>query len=555
MLVPVIMAGGSGTRLWPLSRQLFPKQFLPLVEESTMLQATINRLDGLPVENSIAICNEEHRFIVAEQLRRTGELGSIILEPMGKNTAPAVALAALVAQQSGIDPVLLVLAADHVIEDEDAFQIAITNAIEFAQYGKLVTFGIVPTAAHTGYGYIKQGVSTENNAFIVDSFVEKPDLATAEQYVSSAQYLWNSGMFLFKASRYLEVLERFRPDILAACQKSIANLEPDLDFVRVDPVEFVNCPDESIDYAVMEPLCDAAGDEVVVMPLDAGWSDIGSWSSLWQMAEKDRDGNHLSGDVIAHNTNNCYVRAQNRLVATLGNNLTEREVAALLDQRDVDQIRGDQPTWQPVLLAAQEEWLPTLAQEISLRRAGRPVAFREHEDYADLDVDEDLGWLADFDFTIKYLPSGHGDVFLRRLLETTARVSQDGGAASDLFAALAEPRASGRCAKCHTLDDATGAEPGQSLWAEGRITPAALPFTTFDHAPHLVRECSLCHVAEPEGGFEAVAKPVCTTCHTSGMATETCLNCHRYHKERFQMGAGHQTLVGSNEVAGRAPIP
>ena len=283
-----------------------------------MLQATINRLDGLPVENSITICNEEHRFIVAEQLRRTGELGSIILEPMGKNTAPAVALAALVAQQSGIDPVLLVLAADHVIEDEDAFQIAITNAIEFAQYGKLVTFGIVPTAAHTGYGYIKQGVSTENNAFIVDSFVEKPDLATAEQYVSSAQYLWNSGMFLFKASRYLEVLERFRPDILAARQKSIANLEPDLDFVRVDPVEFVNCPDESIDYAVMEPLCDAAGDEVVVMPLDAGWSDIGSWSSLWQMAEKDRDGNHLSGDVIAHNTNNCYVRAQNRLVATLG---------------------------------------------------------------------------------------------------------------------------------------------------------------------------------------------------------------------------------------------
>lgn len=318
MLIPVIMAGGSGTRLWPMSRQLFPKQFLPLVDESTMLQATLNRLEGLPVANSITICNEEHRFIVAEQLRRSGELGSIILEPMGKNTAPALALAALVAQESGEDPLLLVLAADHVIEDEDAFQIAITDAIDSAERGKFVTFGIIPTSPHTGYGYIKQGNYTDKNGFVVDSFVEKPDLETALEYVSSQQYLWNSGMFLFKARRYLEALERFRPDILAACKKSIANLEPDLDFVRVDPIEFVNCPDESIDYAVMEPLCATNENDVVVIPLDAGWSDVGSWSSLWEMADKDTDGNHLSGDVIAHNSSNCYVRAQDRLVATIG---------------------------------------------------------------------------------------------------------------------------------------------------------------------------------------------------------------------------------------------
>ncbi|NRA52696.1 MAG: mannose-1-phosphate guanylyltransferase/mannose-6-phosphate isomerase [Gammaproteobacteria bacterium] len=317
MLVPVIMAGGSGTRLWPLSRQHFPKQFLPLVNESTMLQTTLSRLEGLPIERSITICNEQHRFIVAEQLRRTGELGTIILEPAAKNTAPALALAALSAQSSGEDPVLLVLAADHVIEDEAAFQNAVSRALVFAQQDKLVTFGIVPVEAHTGYGYIKQGSSLDNGAYQVDSFIEKPDAQTAQQYLESGQYLWNSGMFLFKASRYLEALGRFRPDILSACQQSIATLEPDLDFVRVDPIAFAKCPAESIDYAVMEPLA-SLGDDVVVMPLDAGWNDVGSWSSLWKLAEKDSAGNHLHGDVIAHDTNNSYVRAQNRLVATIG---------------------------------------------------------------------------------------------------------------------------------------------------------------------------------------------------------------------------------------------
>ena len=317
MLIPVIMAGGSGSRLWPMSRQHFPKQFLPLVDDSTMLQATLNRLDGLPLDKSITICNEEHRFIVAEQLRRTGELGSIILESMGKNTAPAVALAALIALDTGDDPLLLVLAADHVIDDDDAFQKAITNAIVFAQKNKLVTFGVVPTSPHTGYGYIKQGSAT-GNAFAVDSFVEKPEFATAKHYVESQQYLWNSGMFLFKASCYLKQLERFQPEILLACQKSIANLEADLDFVRVDPIEFAKCPDNSIDYAVMEPLCAASDSDVIVMPLDAGWNDVGSWSSLLELSEKDQQGNHFCGDVIAENTQGCYVRAEHKLVATLG---------------------------------------------------------------------------------------------------------------------------------------------------------------------------------------------------------------------------------------------
>ena len=317
MLVPVIMAGGSGSRLWPLSRQLFPKQFLPLVDDDTMLQSTLKRLDGLALAQPITICNEDHRFIVAEQLRQLGKVGSIILEPMGKNTAPAVALAALVARQHGEDPLLLVLAADHVIEDQVAFQAAINASLASAAAGKLETFGIVPTSPHIGYGYIKQGAESDSGAFVVDSFVEKPDLETAQQYISSGQYLWNSGMFLFNAISYLAALKQFRPDILKACQNSMVNLTADLDFVRVDSDEFAKCADESIDYAVMEPLC-SSGDNVVVMPLNAGWNDVGSWSSLWEMADKDEQGNALSGDVMAHYTDNCYVRAQDRLVTTLG---------------------------------------------------------------------------------------------------------------------------------------------------------------------------------------------------------------------------------------------
>ncbi|MEM5529418.1 mannose-1-phosphate guanylyltransferase/mannose-6-phosphate isomerase [Gammaproteobacteria bacterium AS21] len=318
MLIPVVMAGGSGTRLWPLSRKLFPKQFLPLISKDSMLQATLNRLGGLDLAEPIIICNEEHRFIVAEQLRKLGELGKIILEPMGRNTAPAVALSALVASSLGDDPLLLVLAADHVIEDEKAFQEAIVKGVDLAQQGKLVTFGIVPQSAHTGYGYIKQGEALDDSAFSVVSFVEKPSAELATQYVNSKEYLWNSGMFLFKASSYLKALEQHRPDILEACKASMNSIEDDLDFVRVDPVEFEKCDDESIDYAVMEPLCAQNNNSVAVVPLDAGWNDVGSWASLQELADKDENGNHLHGDVIAHNTTNTYVRGDKKLITTLG---------------------------------------------------------------------------------------------------------------------------------------------------------------------------------------------------------------------------------------------
>ena len=309
MIKAVVMAGGSGTRLWPLSRSGYPKQFLALNGEDTMLQATMRRLKGLDISSSVTICNEEHRFFVVEQLREINMLGSIILEPMGRNTAPAIALAALTSDD---DPLLLVLAADHVIQNEVAFTEAVNKAIPLAEKGKLATFGIVPSAAHTGYGYIKMG-SQNGSGFIVDKFLEKPSSECAHEYIESGDYLWNSGMFLFKASRYLEELKRFRPDIYEACKASIENMDLDLDFLRVNKEKFIECPAESVDYAVMEKTVDA-----VVVPMDAGWSDIGSWSSLWDISKKDNNGNASIGDVILHNSKDCYVRADGRLVATVG---------------------------------------------------------------------------------------------------------------------------------------------------------------------------------------------------------------------------------------------
>ena len=310
-ICPVIMAGGSGTRLWPLSRAAHPKQFLRLHGEDTMLQTTVNRLSGLDIQSPITICNEEHRFFVAEQLREIDKLGSIILEPVGRNTAPAIALAALTAKD---DPLLLVLAADHVIQDEAAFREAVIRAIPLAEAGKLVTFGIVPSAPHTGYGYIKRG-NDLGEGFKVDEFVEKPSLEVAKGYISSGEYYWNSGMFLFRASRYLEELEKFRPDILEKCKLSMNKIKTDLDFLRVHKETFESCPAESVDYAVMEKTSDA-----VVVPMDAGWSDIGSWSSLWDISQKDDDGNSAHGDVILHNTYNSYVKTDQKLVAVIGVN-------------------------------------------------------------------------------------------------------------------------------------------------------------------------------------------------------------------------------------------
>ena len=311
MIKAVIMAGGSGTRLWPLSRAAHPKQFLALHGDDTMLQATFKRLDHLDIQSSVTICNEEHRFFVAEQLREIDKLGSIILEPVGRNTAPAIALAAL-SSPEGEDPLLLVLAADHVIQDEAAFTKTVINAIPLAEAGKLVTFGIVAHEPNTGYGYIKKGES-QGAGFTVDAFVEKPSVEVAKEYLKSGDYFWNSGMFLFKASRYLEELKKHRPDIYEACQLSMEGTSKDNDFLRINQAAFNACPIDSIDYAVMEKTADA-----VVVPMDAGWSDIGSWSSLWDISEKDGNGNATYGDVMLHESHNSYVRTDGKLVAAIG---------------------------------------------------------------------------------------------------------------------------------------------------------------------------------------------------------------------------------------------
>jgi len=314
LITPVVMAGGSGTRLWPLSRALYPKQFLALGQELTLLQQVFKRLDGIDLANSLVICNENHRFLAAEQLRALGELNhNIILEPEGKNTAPAVALAALSALKRDPEAILLVLASDHMVQDEQAFQNVVKCALPLAQQGQLVTFGIVPTHAETGYGYIKQGEPLQGGSFKVDQFVEKPSRPVAEDYLGSGDYLWNSGMFVFKAAQYLEELKAQRPDIHEACCQAVQGVDHDMDFIRVNSEAFAQCPSESIDYAVMEQASNTA-----VIPLDAGWSDIGSWSALWEVTEQDGDGNAIVGDVMAQNTQNSYLYSENALVATLG---------------------------------------------------------------------------------------------------------------------------------------------------------------------------------------------------------------------------------------------
>ena len=314
MLTPVILSGGAGTRLWPLSRELHPKQLLALAGGSrTMLQETASRVGGLPdVGSTVVVCNDAHRFLVAEQLRQLGGAApEIVLEPIGRNTAPAIALAAQAAMAAG-DPLLLVLPADHVIRDVPAFQAAVRLALPSAEAGKLVTFGVVARQPETGYGYIRRGKGA-GPIYPIERFVEKPDLATAKRFVESGEYYWNSGMFLFRASRYLEELQRQAPDIAEACRRAVAGGRRDLDFVRVDTDAFAACRSDSIDYAVMEKTADA-----VVVPLDAGWSDVGSWSSLHEAVEQDTRGNVQRGDVITEDTDGCFIYAQSRLVATVG---------------------------------------------------------------------------------------------------------------------------------------------------------------------------------------------------------------------------------------------
>jgi mannose-1-phosphate guanylyltransferase (GDP) (EC 2.7.7.22)/mannose-6-phosphate isomerase, type 2 (EC 5.3.1.8) len=316
MIQPVIIAGGVGSRLWPLSREQYPKQFLSLFNNKSLLVNTIDRLNGVEHSDSIIVCNNEHRFLVAEQLRESDiDIDGIILEPIGKNTAPAVALSALysLSKSANNDPILLVLAADHEIKNVNAFRDAIIDGIELAENGYLVTFGIVPKHPETGYGYIQVGEKLSDNARRVSGFKEKPDVKTAEVYISSNEYLWNSGMFMFRASAYLNELRLHRPDIYAACEDSFSKVEQDLDFTRVDVNSFSQCPSESIDYAVMEKT-----DKAAVISMDAGWSDVGSWSSLWDISDKDPNGNVSHGDVISHRTSGSYIYSESALVTTVG---------------------------------------------------------------------------------------------------------------------------------------------------------------------------------------------------------------------------------------------
>ena len=341
----VILSGGSGTRLWPLSREAYPKQFLALNGAESLLEETLQRARAVPGCSSLlAITNEAHRFIVAAHLQRHEGLGNrsrILLEPDGRNTAPAIALAALQIQDEDPGAVMLVLPSDHVVQDTEAFVKAAEEGGRAAESGKLVTFGVVPSTAHTGYGYIRAGQAQKGEGawLPVREFVEKPDEGTAESYLADGHYYWNSGMFMFRADRYLEELERFRPDILEACRRAWEQRKDDLDFVRVNEDAFAACPEDSIDYAVMERT-----EQAVVLPLDAGWSDVGSWSSLWDLHDQDDDGNVVRGDVLTEDVSQCYLHSEGRLIAAIGveNHVIVEtdDVVLVADKSRVQDVKG-----------------------------------------------------------------------------------------------------------------------------------------------------------------------------------------------------------------------
>ena len=332
---PVVLTGGAGTRLWPLSREYYPKPLLSFLGGRTLLQESAVRLDGLEESaDPVVVCNDAHRFLVAEQIQSVGKQpGAIILEPEGRNTAPALTLAALHAIEADPDAVMVAMPADHVIPDRERFTEIVARGVQLAGAGFLVTFGVVPARPETGYGYIRRGEAIGNgDAWQVARFVEKPDQSTAEQYLASGDYFWNSGIFAMRADRWLEELERFRPDIVAACRQAWAGGSRDLDFTRIDGNAFRACPGDSIDYAVMEKT-----DRAAVVPLDTPWSDVGAWPALWELGERDEAGNVVQGDVLMHDTRNSMVLAQNRCVATVGiDNLVVVETtdAVLVAHRD-----------------------------------------------------------------------------------------------------------------------------------------------------------------------------------------------------------------------------
>ncbi|KMQ75047.1 mannose-1-phosphate guanylyltransferase/mannose-6-phosphate isomerase [Marinobacter subterrani] len=334
-ILPVLLAGGTGSRLWPLSRTLMPKQFIRLTGSQTMLQQTLARTTGLNAMAPAVVCNEEHRFIVAEQARQAGiELDKILLEPFGRNTAPAIALVAMQQKARKQDPLLLVLPSDHLIDDDQRFLALMRQGAEEAAKGRLVTFGIVPTGPETGFGYIDAGeaLGADEKAFRVSRFVEKPDQKTAEEFLAAGNFYWNSGMFIFRASVYLEELENSRPDIFEACEKAAGAMQQDADFDRVPADIFQACPDESIDYAVMEKTEKAA-----VVPFDAGWNDLGSWSALWDVENKDSNNNVCIGDIVTHDSRNSYIRGESRLVAAVGVDnmvIVETKDAVLVAHKD-----------------------------------------------------------------------------------------------------------------------------------------------------------------------------------------------------------------------------
>ena len=333
LIQPVVLSGGSGTRLWPLSREKYPKQLLSLIGDDSLLQATVRRVQnvqGAELAPPMVVCNEEYRFVIAEQLRLLGQSGCVVLEPFGRNTAPALTLAAFTATKNAADPVLLVMPADHVITDVAAFQAVVAQGAALAAGGAVVTFGITPDAPETGYGYIQSGLAyggdtgSGTGARLIARFVEKPDLATAESYLADGSYLWNSGLFMMRASVWLSAMGVCRPDILAACQTAWEQGQTDGEFVRVAKDAFAQCPSDSIDYAVMERIASGATQSTttlppgVVLPLSAGWSDVGAWDALWQVLPKDKSGNAMQGDVLLQDCQNTLALSEGRLIACVG---------------------------------------------------------------------------------------------------------------------------------------------------------------------------------------------------------------------------------------------